>query len=204
MKSHRLPETLTLDANHVYRLGDRILPSVTTVIRDCDAGWPVHQWYLDRGKAVHESIHLAMKGTLDWSSVDKRIIGRVKAALKFIEDEKLEPMAMEVKLYSSRYLYAGTLDFYGRTPKKAQFWLCDWKGSLSPHCAPQMGAYNNLLVETSENPVDFAVAVETHDDGSYKLKWFRPAELKLAFNLFLSMLTISGWKSKHGLTPKEP
>ncbi|MDE2022352.1 MAG: hypothetical protein KGI71_05590, partial [Patescibacteria group bacterium] len=63
-------------ATHTYRIGGHVVPSVTQVIRSCAPGWMADEWYLERGKAVHEAIRLSISGRLDWTELDPRIEGR--------------------------------------------------------------------------------------------------------------------------------
>lgn len=200
--------TLTLDANHVYRVGERVYPGVTTVIRACDAGWAVDPWYLERGQRVHQAIHLYLQRRLDWTTVHDSIKGRVESVAKFLADTKLTPLAVEVKLASARYQFAGTLDFYGDRTEilkgGKQYVLADWKGSLSPHCQPQLGAYAQLLQESGQNSLDLACAVETRDDGTYKIKWFDTREIRRATQVFLAMLTTYGWKVENKIINPKP
>lgn len=192
----------SLDENHVYRDSQgRVLAGVTSVIRANDSGWEVDEWYLHRGSMVHKAIHLYLKRQLDWSSVDERIKGRVEAVVKFLHDTGLEPVAVEVALHSAIYNFAGTLDFYGKTP--LHFVLADWKGTLSPHCEPQIGAYSLLLQERGDHKVDVACAVETHDDGTYKIRWFDLRQIKRAQQVWLAMLTVNNWKAQHNLLKKK-
>jgi uncharacterized protein YodC (DUF2158 family) len=37
------------------------------------------------------------------------------------------------------------------------------------------------------------VAVETHDDGTYKCRWFTKAELRRAEQTYLAFLTVRNW-----------
>ena len=56
-----------------------------------------------------------------------------------------------------------------------------------------MGAYSLLLQESPWKRCDKAVAVETHDDGTYKCRWFTKAELRRAEQTFLAFLTVGNW-----------
>lgn len=195
---------LTIDEQHVYRLSDgRVLPGVTTVIRSLAPGRTIDPWYLQRGSAVHLAVHLEMTGKLDWGSVDQQIKGRVEAALRFVKDAKLHVLLQETALWSHRYMFAGTLDLYALTPEGTHL-LVDWKGSLEPHCEPQMGAYSLLLEDAKMLPAQLAVAVETHDDGSYKCRYFQKPAIKAAQQTFLSMLTVHNWKQRHNLNNTKP
>lgn len=193
---------LTLDNQHVYRLGGRVLPGVTQIIRSCISGWQAGEWYLQRGQAVHAAIHLHLQGRLDRSSLDPRIEGRVRAIIAFLEQTKLEPLAVEWRLASEKYQFAGTLDFYARRRNPAGFFLVDWKSTLTPEVRVQLGAYSLLLKESGSNPITTAVAVEARDDETFKCGYYIAAELRAGEQTFLAMLTVHNFKKRHNLNPK--
>lgn len=172
--------------NHTYWLGDRRLPSVTQVISRVAPHRGVDDWYLQRGAAVHAAIQLAMRDDLDFDSLDERIEGRVKAALAFLRHTGLEPEIIETPMFSRNYQFAGTVDVFGGGV------IVDWKGSLAPQVEPQLGGYA-LLLQEGKREVTRAVAVETHDDGTYKSRWLTAADLRRAKSTFLGMLTTFNW-----------
>lgn len=179
--------------NHTYWLGDRRLSSVTEVISRVAPHRDVDDWYLQRGAAVHAAIQLELRGELDWSTVDERIKGRVEASLAFIRDEQIEPEIIETPMCSRRYHFAGTVDVFCECRT-----IIDWKGSLAPQVEPQLGGYA-LLLEEYGTPAGLAVAVETRDDGSYKCRWLKAAELRRAKSTFLGMLTTYNWLMDNNL-----
>lgn len=187
-----MPATLTFrEEDHSYWLGNRRLPGVTETISRLAPHRQVDEWYLQRGSAVHAAVALSLQGELDPESVDPRIQGRIDSVMKFIRDTALTPMLLETKLASVRYQFAGTLDFLGTTPDGLKI-LADWKGSLCPQVEPQMGAYHLLLQESGET-CSQAVAVETHDNGTYKARWFDKRALARASQTFLAFLTARNW-----------
>lgn len=189
---------LKLDENHVYRIGDRIIPGVTATINSHVNGWKAGQFYLDRGRAVHAAVALAVEGRLDASSLDPRIVGRVQSIMNFIHDIELEPVAVEKKLAHKFHGYAGTLDLVG-TCKKFGLVLCDWKGSITPAAEIQIASYKMLWDQYQNGEIDMGCALQCRDSGQYKAQWFTKRALKTGAGVFLAMLTISSWKLKHGL-----
>jgi hypothetical protein len=188
---------------HEYFLGGRLVPGTTGIINAIAPQREVGDWYLNRGSAVHAAVALALRDDLDPDSVDERIAGRVQSVLAFLRAEGLMQLACEMPLASRRYQFAGTVDYLGTRAKDCARVLCDWKGSLSPQVEVQMGAYSLLLAESSLKGCDTAVAVETHDDGSFKCRWFTKAELKRAQQTFLAFLTAANWKAANKLGGKE-
>lgn len=187
--------------NHTYWLGERRLPSVTEVINRIAPQRDTDDWYLQRGAAVHAAINLALRHNLDWSSVDERIKGRVDSAMSFLKDVGITPASLEVPLCSITYQFAGTVDACGTDADERRV-LVDWKGSLSPQVEPQLGGYSLLLSESWHRGLNCAVAVETHDDGSYKCRWFSGAEVRRAQQTFLAMLTTFNWLETNKIKPQ--
>lgn len=180
---------------HAYSLNGRPVPGVTETISRLAPHRVVDEWYLQRGSAVHAAVPMAMNGILDWDSVDPRIAGRVNSVLKFIRDCKITPIFFERRLASIKYQFAGTLDFFG--DYRGQFTVvADWKGSLCPQVELQMGAYS-LLLEESGQKCERAVAVETHDDGTYRCRWFTAPQLRVAGQQFLCFLSTRNWLEAH-------
>lgn len=184
------PLTFTPD-DHSYWLEGRRLPGVTETISRLAPHRDVGDWYLQRGAAVHAAVALALQDELDPDSVDERIAGRIEAVMKFIRDTGLVVGFFETPFASRRHQFAGTLDYFGTAPDGKRV-LADWKGSLCPQVEPQIGAYN-ILLEENGHTCDRAVAVETHDDGSYKCRWFDKREIRLASQTFLAFLTTRNW-----------
>lgn len=180
------------EADHSYWLDGRRLPGVTETISRIAPHPNIDEWYLQRGAAVHAAVALSLRGELDPDSVDDRIKGRIEAVLKFIQDLKLSPVMLETPFASKRYQFAGTLDFLGENEHDGRV-LADWKGSLWPQVEPQMGAYALLLEESPHKKCDKAIAVETHDDGTYKCRWFCKRDIQIAKQTFLAFLTARNW-----------
>lgn len=193
-------ETLTFhEEDHSYWLGERRLPGVTETISRLAPHRDVDEWYLQRGSAVHAAVALSLQGELDPESVDPRIQGRIDSVMQFIRDTALTPVLLETKLVSTRHQFAGTLDFLGKTPSGEHI-LADWKGSLSSQVELQMGAYFLLLTE-AKHTCSQAVAVETHDDGTYRCRWFLAKDLRIAALNFQAFLTTTNWLTRHNFKP---
>jgi hypothetical protein len=145
----------SLDEQHVYRLGDRVLPGTTTVLSvlgmlpDYSGLDP---YFRERGSAVHAAISIAVGGQeVDWDfpgSDDVR--PRVERALKWLSDVEFTPLWIEQPAYCPTYLYAGTPDIFGYAlapDGNQQLVLPDWKsGAIEPgHDIQVAGAYLPLL-----------------------------------------------------------
>lgn len=174
---------------------ERRVPGVTEVIRTFAPYWDCGQWYLDRGTAVHAAVALAVNNALDWSTVDERIVGRVKSILRFIEDNQLSSTAIEAKLISTRYRFAGTLDYLGYIEDRSCLILCDWKGTIDRAAEVQVAAYTMLWNENAQDGfVTKAVLVECQDAGDYRCEWLDFRALKRRQSVFLNMLSVYNWR----------
>jgi len=193
---------LQLNDKHEYTLNGRRVPGVTEVIRHFVPAWNCGQWYLDRGKAVHKAVALALTNKLDWSSVDPRIVKRVTSIHQFVIGNGLACYTVEESIGSVRYQFAGTLDFVGMTTG-SRLVLCDWKSQIEPATLVQLGGYRVLWEDRKPRAIVQAVAVQVDDDGALGCETIRGSALVNASNTFLNMLSVYGWKLKHGLIKKE-
>jgi len=192
-------ETLILDDEHRYWLGDRRVPGVTSVIRGFAPSFGAGQWYLDRGSAVHRAVQLQLEGRLNWDTVQPEIMGRVNAVLKFIADVGLRVEQVEVKAVHPIYQYAGTVDCIGETQSGRV--ILDWKGTVDAASELQLGAYA-MLPEAGR--IARGAAVEVRDDGTYRAHWYSGRELAFAGRTFLAMLTVNQWQKQHNAALCDP
>jgi len=183
-------EDFTFDnCNHIYRLKDRIIPGVTTVLQDnfgTRSYWS--EWYANRGKATHLAIHYMIQDRLDWNTVDERIKPRIEAFKKCIKENDFKIEKSEIKLCSKRYRFAGTLDLI-----LAGGILADIKSSIEPTVDLQLAAYSLLWEENNKTKIKKACAIELKEDGNYKLKWI--SDIKKCQRIFLATLTVANWKN---------
>jgi hypothetical protein len=99
------------EANHEYRVGKRILPSVTRIIvaaghlRTVDDAAA-----LQRGRAVHEVTRMWDMRTLVASSVDPQIAGYLESWIALRKSKPMRMLAYERKVACVRYGYAGRYD----------------------------------------------------------------------------------------------
>jgi hypothetical protein len=106
---------LTFDEpTHTYRWFDRVVPSVTTVIRAVGlSGFlPSDTWYLERGKAFHLATQMYDEGELDADSIDPAIADHLDHYRQFraTVGERLQIVKIEEAGYDSVWDFAGTRD----------------------------------------------------------------------------------------------
>lgn len=171
-------DRLTFDEpSHTYRLDGALVPSVTTVI---GAVWPelfAHctDFARDRGTVVHKAVHFAVKGTLDWDSVDPFLTGYVNAALRAIRELDLAVEGSECRVYHHAYRYAGTLDLIGTIGGKRA--ILDIKtGEPGWQAGLQLAAYAEAHLQMTAQHVTRRIAIHVKETGQYALTEYRDRE----------------------------
>lgn len=178
-----------IEPNHVYKLGDRIIPGVTDTIQANFGNRPWYdEWHAGKGKAVHLAIHYLVTGQLNWDTVDSQIVGRVRAFQKFHNETRLPIIESELRMYSKRYQVAGTLDLMF---EEKVLILGDIKSYIEPILEIQFGGYSLLYEENFKKKVKKACAIQLKDNGDYNLKWWK--DVTKLQRLFLANLTMANW-----------
>jgi len=141
---------LQFDADsHTYKLGGRVVPSVTQVLAMLRGDLSrINQDTLraagERGTAVHAAIELDVDGQLDEESCSTHTLACLAQWRRFKADSGLRVIACEKRVYHQQNGYAGTADIFGRDPiaKGATYRAIDVK-TCAPHWthALQLAAY---------------------------------------------------------------
>lgn len=108
---------LTFNAEqHVYTLHGIRVPSVTQVLKQIGYirldGIPpaTLEAARDRGSRVHQALHYLIEDDLDEGTVGEDIAGYMASARAWLDAEVTEVVAVEARLSSKRFSYAGTVD----------------------------------------------------------------------------------------------
>ena len=154
------------DATHIYRIGDRIVPSVTQVLADLLPSWKASEWHLQRGRAVHACCAMIARGQK--FDADPQIAGQVQAERLWFAQVQPYVKEVELPMFSMRYQFAGTCDLVCAIG--GHNCVVDFKASMTPAVRYQTGAYGVLFVEyvKAVGPA-WGIGVELHEDGSYKM-----------------------------------
>lgn len=190
-------------STHTYRLGDRKLPGVTSIL-DCGiasyAGVPRH--VLDaaakRGTYVHRACELLLWDLLDWDSLEPDYRPYVDAFAKFLKESGVDPELPEERVWHRELFYAGTADLICRLAKRKKFRraVIDFKTSfrLMPAVGPQLAAYQDAFNSAEKNdPVVDRYALHLRKDGTYQLE---PYESPMDMAVFRACLTIHNFTNK--------
>lgn len=183
------------EEKHEYRLRGKVLPSVTRIIRGVFPAFQADEYYLRRGTALHLAAALSDRGTLDPSSVDEPIAGRLKAWQRFRREFPAEIVSMEKPMASAKYQFAGTPD---RVMSGGV--IVDLKSSYEPISIAQIGGYSILHAENGGGRCKKGSVVELSEDETYKCYWLDATEMRRAEQVFLAALACYGFMQSHGLT----
>jgi hypothetical protein len=147
------------EASHTYRIGGEPVPSVTQVLGDVLPGYQASEWHMQRGTAMHACAAMIAQGVA--FDHDPQLDSRVTALCAFFRDIPLKVAAVEQRLYSPTYRYAGTCDLVGELNGKRV--VLDWKSTLTPAAKWQVAAYGQIL------GINYGLAVEIREDGTYRM-----------------------------------
>ena len=160
------------EADHVYRLYGRPIPSVTSVIRDNRLGPDFSrvpadslQRARDLGTAVHAALHYADEGTLDETTVDPAVAPYLAAWRAFRAARGVVIVEMERRYADVTYRFGGTLDrivvadVMDIGPRRRV--VCDVKTGGVEGANYQTAAYHYLA---GEGPGTLRWAVQLHPE----------------------------------------
>lgn len=183
---------------HRYTVNGRIIPSVTQIISA--VGLYEYDYVskqtlavaAERGRIVHTYIEWYEQGLLDESSIDPDLGGYFEGylAAKAAGEIPEAPTAIEERVYSEKYQYAGTLDqMYGED------WIHDHKtGEESPTHGLQLSGYWLARhPDLREKPARLTCGYY-RNNGDYKIVDYPYEPLA-----WLSVVADFRWRQKHNL-----
>ena len=172
---------LTFDQEkHLYYWKEKYVPNVTRLLSEYGLinfeGVPKERldYKSALGTAVHRAIHLYNEDNLDEESIHPEILQYFNAYKKFTEVYKFEPRYTELRMFSKKYMFAGTLDAQGLffCGGKEIESIIDWKCtfSLYPSASIQTAAYQLLFNENyPENKVKKRFNLILKNTGNYDI-----------------------------------
>lgn len=184
-------------ATHTYRVGGRVIPSVTQIIGSAGvrgAFTPsdaVMAYACDRGRAVHLACELDDDGTLDERSVHPEVLPYLNAYRQFKAETRYEIVEMELARYDELMGFCGTPDricvINGRPA------VLDLKSGVKMAATGmQLAAYAVL----AGHPAASRFSLQLRADGLYRLeRYSNPAD----WPAFVAALTLHNWRVANGL-----
>jgi hypothetical protein len=183
---------------HVYSLGDKVLPSVTEILRG--AGIVDDRWWTAagawRGSAVHLACWYDDQNDLDESQLDPALRGYVDAYRKFKADTSFVPTDIETPLYNDLLGYAGTPDRIGKLDNK-RLCLPDLKsGASSKVTRYQTVAYVACLPSPRKYE---RMEVRLQPNGKYFLQVYGPKDFEGDFRKWQAIIEVFHLRREIGL-----
>lgn len=187
-------------ALHRYTVSNRILPSVTSIIKPLQNFANIDEKTLEyarqKGVAIHAAIKLHNENKLDIMSVDLAIVNRFEAWLSFLKDKTPDIVGFETPMYSQIYDYAGTPDLWIRM--NDEIWLIDIKpNTYFKWYAIQLAGYQQLLKETLDLIGLRRATLQVTDEGKYKFTPYKRNEDANDMNTFISCLRLFQWRKQN-------
>lgn len=190
------PALRFVEADHSYWVGDRRIPSVTKIMKPLQDFSFIPPGVLAAkaalGTAVHFATELYDEDDLDWSSLTEAQEPYVRAWAKFREQNAVEIVSSEERVYHDQLGYAGQLD---RTAIiGAQYGLLDIKtvAVMTPVVGVQTAAYLEAWKRTHRDtpPPTVRWGVQLKPDGTYRFCTYTSPK---DFGVFCACLTIHNW-----------
>lgn len=188
------------EADHVYTLGGRVLPSVTQIIAPLRPDLTmIPPDVLERKRALGTAVHLACElddyDELDEDALDDELRPYLAAWRKFKADTGAVILLNEQRLHHPTLGYAGTLDRLAETRSMhaGEPCLIDLKTSADPvpSYGVQTAGYAELLRAAGGVPVYRRCTVHLRPDGLYRMHQYANPNDEAAFRACLS---IFNWK----------
>lgn len=200
------------EADHVYTLGGRVLPSVTQIIAPLRPDLTmIPPDVLERKRALGVAVHLACQldddDELDEDALDDELRPYLAGWRKFKADTGAVILMNEQRLHHPTLGYAGTLDRLAELRMHAGApWLIDLKTSADPlpSYGVQTAGYDALIGAHERGPMSEAFAelfarigvpsagrrrgtVHLRPDGTYRLHEYKNPNDEAAFRACLSL-----------------
>lgn len=192
------------EKKHLYYAGDKLLPNVTTILKDVgitDYSWAT-EVDMNFGKALHKTIELYHRNTLNREKLHPLLETRLQGYEIFLEATGWTPEKLELIVGSEKHWFAGTLDQTGKFTRGLKkkylnkLTVLDIKtGDLNEGAEEQTGGYSIALNEgvKEKDKVKLRAAIQPTSEGFYKLSVF---EDKRGEEAFLKALWLYKWKRR--------
>ena len=210
-----LDEILFQTEPHSYSVrGKRyisVTQAITQVLGDAFADVPADrlEFCQGRGNAVHAAAAFLTAGELDWSTVDPRIEGYVRAVERFHKDCPGKIVYTERRMVCPALGLAGTPDLVKFIGGRRT--LVDYKTSqqMNRRMGLQTAGYKKLHNALYPNqPVYERYGLRLQPDGNYKLIQHHDPDDEAAFDAILALALAQDkaapWRKKYGMETGRP
>lgn len=177
--------------NHTYYYKGKLVPSVNQILKSegviPDFTFPAAKAKCTLGTYVHQAIDLHFQQILDESSLQGKVKDYFNGFRKFQSHLSINPVAVEKKMYSERWGFAGTSDFF--TDKILYDIKCS--ATIYPYYSLTLAAYKILTEEDLGHEIEETIIVKLMPND-YKLEVIKPKKQE-----FLAFLNTYQWKQKY-------
>ena len=188
--------------HHVYKIDDKIVPSVTRIISaanlavDYSAADPaVLEHARQRGQYVETCARLWDEGRLDLDRVVEEARGYVDAWILFCQEHRFTARVHQQSVFHVALRYAGAFDVDGTLGDETARLDIKCTSSLSPSYRIQTAGYNRIGLYTLDEallaPAAVRGVVQLKKNGSYIHERHEDDE---DHRVFEAALTIARWK----------
>lgn len=151
------------------------------------------------GTLVHKWIEEAIRWKMDDGEApelpdDEAALNCIEAFREWTKDNEVKWLAIEQKIYSFKYGYAGTVDAVAEV--NGEFTVIDFKTSakIYKQYHLQVAAYAQAITEMYGRDVEKGLILRLDkDSGKYQTKTFEPLE---HVHIFLACMHLREWSSK--------
>ncbi len=192
-----MPELRYVDESHQYFMGERELPSVTSILQGCGymKALPFYtKAGSDNGRRRHTLTELYDLETLDWGTVSIEDLPFLQGWIQAKKDLhiEVEPSGIEVRLYHPILGYAGTSDRICRA--REQITVIDLKtGAKAKWHVLQLILYGMAYAELYEQPLPKLMSVYLQKNGRYGYKEYDYKDKSYA----IAAVRVANWKEKN-------
>lgn len=183
---------------HEYRINGVVVPSVTQITSSLTDYSRVPPSVLERkrdiGIALHKAVEIYLKGDFETAALPDSFLPYFAAFANWLEKERFQPDQSELRVYSEKAMYAGTLDLTGTTARGRRA-LIDFKctAKLMPAAKVQTAGYAQACMEMGDS-IKERYVLQLKPDGTYRFELFKDRE---DFTLFNSLLSFHHFQQAH-------
>lgn len=184
------------DKLHEYKLDGVVLPSVTTILKDCGMMKALKFYTLDganKGKRRHKLTELYDKDILDYGSIAEEDMPYLEGWIKVKEALKIEvePSGVEVRLYHPLLRYVGTADRICKLNEIIT--IVDLKtGAKEKWHVLQLILYGLAYAALYDQPLPNLLSVYLKSNGKYSYKEYDYKDKSFA----IAAARVQSWKER--------
>lgn len=149
----------------------------------------------DFGTAVHETVRLYLKGTLNLATLDPVLVKYLEQFKKWQKDTNFKVMGCSKRLVSKKYNFTGELDLWGEDMGILTIPDIKTTATISKTVGVQLAGYEILLREYLKTAGKIKRRILRLHDDRYD---YLPLDDKGDLSVFLSCLCIHNFKKRIG------